>query len=225
MSAALLAVLDAVLHATNAARFQEPAAAERRNAGITAATRLNDLLILHRLGWDDVVAPGSRLAKLCGRLGSAYAAEREAAYDHAVRLILHRGTTWSELVRLPERLKGGPSALDRAVAQNARARGAPVRRHDTPPSAPPPSAPSPAAPAASASRSFATSPPEVDWITTVQRLKEHAAWRSESEYAALDALECRLFAGDAVSTQEAIWLRNLWWYAELHSPAAAEETR
>jgi hypothetical protein len=217
VSVALLAVLDAALRVTDAARLPDGPQAERRRAGIAAATSLNDLLIRHRLGWDDVVVPGSRLAKLCGRLGSAYAAEQEAAYDHAVRLILQRRTTWSELVRLPDRLKGLPSALDRAVARRGGAAGAQPRR-DAPAPAARPDAPS-------ASHSFATSPPEADWITTVQRLKEHAAWRSEAEYARLDTLECRLFAGHAMGAEDAIWLRDLWWYAELHSPVAAEGRR
>lgn len=88
-----------------ASRAEMGAEAERRSAGLAAAAGLHDLLARHRLGWGDVLPPGSRLAKLCGRFGSDYPAEREAAYDHAVRLILRRRATWSALARLPEALQ------------------------------------------------------------------------------------------------------------------------
>jgi hypothetical protein len=102
---ALLAQLDAGL--AHGAGDPSPA----WEAGLAAATRLNALLAQHHLGWHDVVAPGTRLAKLCGRLGSEYPAEREAAYRHAVRLILRSQTSWSALVGLPEALSSPPAAI------------------------------------------------------------------------------------------------------------------
>ena len=103
--AALLAALDAALPSVGAPA--EPGAAEthQRQAGVTAAVTLNALLVEHDRSWDDVIRePGTRLGKLCGRLGSTYEAERAAAYDHAVRLLCRRGARWSDLVRLPQAL-------------------------------------------------------------------------------------------------------------------------
>lgn len=74
------------------------------DSGLAAAVELNSLLLRHHLVWDDVAGSGSRLAKLCGRLGSDYQAERAAAYHHAVHLIRRRRTTWTALVLLPEAL-------------------------------------------------------------------------------------------------------------------------
>lgn len=106
---ALLALLDATLPADEAGLVAgREQAGGRRGAGLAAAGRLHDLLARHRFGWGDLLPDDSRLAKLCGRLGSDYPAEREAAYDHAVRLILRRRTSWSALARLPEPLRQPP---------------------------------------------------------------------------------------------------------------------
>lgn len=72
--------------------------------GLAAATELNVLLVQHHFVWADVLGPTSRLAKLCGRLGSDYEAERASAYGHAVRLILRQETNWSKLILLPHAL-------------------------------------------------------------------------------------------------------------------------
>ncbi len=99
---ALLALLDAGLaHGADEA-------APGWSAGLAAAVLLDALLAQHHLSWDSVVAPGTRLAKLCGRLGSSYAAERASAYGHAVRLILRCQTRWSALVVLPDALLSPP---------------------------------------------------------------------------------------------------------------------
>jgi hypothetical protein len=85
------------------------------DAGLAAATRLNALLMQHHLVWDDVIGAGSRLAKLCGRLGSDYEAERASAYGHAVRLIRRRETNWSALVLLPHPLPNVPGPAEISV--------------------------------------------------------------------------------------------------------------
>jgi hypothetical protein len=177
----LLAALDAAL----ADHVADPADDAPHARGFAAATGLNDLLIRHRLGWDDVVTPGSRLAKLCGRLGSEYRPEQQAAYHHAVRLIMACGASWTELVRLPE-------SVQRA-------------------------APEPVVATASV-----FSPPEEDWMHTVRGLKARAAWRSDGEHARLDALERELQAGHEVEPQDAVWLRDVWWHAELNNPEPEE---
>ncbi len=231
--AAMLAALDAALDAAASAPGRDKDA--RRAAGIAAATGLNDLLIRHELTWDDVVPPGSRLAKLCGRLGSEYPAEREAAYDHARRLLLGRRATWSDLVRLPASL--ACEALTReALTREGIGRFPAAAPHARPPHARPPhTRPSPArSPHARdgeglargvrpdaggpASRPTVVSPPEEDWTATVQRLKAGAALRSDAESVLLAALERGLAEGHAISVEEARWLRDIWWRAELHDP-------
>ena len=103
--AALLAALDAALPAGGAPTGPEAAETQRHEAGVAAAVSLNDLLVEHGQSWDDVIGePGTRFGKLCGRLGSSYQTERNASYDHAVRLLRRRGARWSDLVRLPQDL-------------------------------------------------------------------------------------------------------------------------
>ena len=109
--AALLAALDAALPHEDGP-LPGAAEVELHRAGLSAAIGLNELLIEWGLGWQDVVIPaGGRLALLCGRLGSAYEAEQEAAYLHAVRLIRRLGGPWSRLVHLPEGVAGAPAAI------------------------------------------------------------------------------------------------------------------
>ena len=50
----------------------------------------------------------------------------------------------------------------------------------------------------------------------MQRLRADAAWRSDSERALLAALEHGLAEGQAISVEEARWLRDIWWRAELN---------
>lgn len=102
---ALLAALDAALPTGGAPAEPHAAETQQHQAGVEAAVTLNDLLVEHGRSWDDVIGePGTRLGKLCGRLGSSYEAERAAAYGHAVRLLCRRGARWSSLVRLPQDL-------------------------------------------------------------------------------------------------------------------------
>ena len=223
-AAAMLATLDdALAAAASASGAPGGAAGSRRAAGMAAARGLNDLLIRHALVWDDVVAPGSRLAKLCGRLGSDYEAEREAAYDHALRLLLRRRATWSDLVRLPETLMreaaGRPSARlspGRSLARE----GAGVARR-TPPGAAVRAAGASSRPA---QRPAVASPPEEDWMATVRRLKVGATWRSDAEHALLATLERSLAEGHAISAEDARRLRDIWWRVELNEPAPKEAT-
>jgi hypothetical protein len=103
--AALLAALDTALPIDGAPTEPDAAETQQFEAGVAAAVSLNDLLVKHGRSWDDVIGElGSRLGKLCGRLGSTYEAERAAAYDHAVRLLRRRGVQWSSVVRLPQDL-------------------------------------------------------------------------------------------------------------------------
>ena len=101
----LLAGLDKALPAGNARVRPEGRDARQQAAGLLAAIGLNELLIAQGRCWHEIVgASDGRLAKLCGRLGSSYQAEREAAYDHSVRLLQRRNRRWSDLVRLPPEL-------------------------------------------------------------------------------------------------------------------------
>lgn len=201
--------VDAALPANEAALVHGGAGVDRRTAGIVAAAALNELLIQNRLGWNDAVAPGSRLAKLCGRLGSDYEAEREAAYDHAVRLILRRRATWSDLVRLPDALKRCPVETNRLARNGSREADAALETAS--PRFTEAAPPVPDCPAN-------ISPPEENWGTTIQRLYERVAWRSETEHARLDALQISLANGHALTKEDACWLREIWWYAELCDP-------
>lgn len=193
-AAALLDTLDAALLDQGASGGVGGA---RPAAGLAAATRLDRLLHRHHLVWDDIVAPGSRLAKLCGRLGSEFEAERAAAYDHAVRWLLSQNRTWSALVRLPEAV---------AVA-------VPIEEHAALSAASLPGA-------EQAARVIL--PPDGDWMTSVQHLRQRAGWRSATECRWLLALEERLASGVAIDPEEANQLREIWWYLELNTPGRQE---
>lgn len=154
---------------------------------------LDALLTRNRLGWADVLAPGHRLAKICGLLGSDFPAEHEAAYRHALRLILLARSTWSALVQLPPGLDGAPR----------------LARSEGPALLPDDDGPTPSA-------------PEVDWLTTIRRLKARTAWRSAEERLLLEALEGRLAAGETIAPGDARRFRDMWWCAELNDPAAED---
>lgn len=176
-------------------------AATSRVAGIAAAISLNALFIRNGLGWNDVVRSSNRLAKLCGALGSDFEAERAAAYDHAVRLIMRSASTWSLLVQLPVMLQNTSPSHDRLHPKIT----APVRM--------PKPIPHPF-------QSPSLSPPEHDWITTVHRLQERRAWRSQEEHIFLAALEASLIEGHAPADEVARRIRNIWWWAELKESAS-----
>jgi hypothetical protein len=110
---ALLATLDAALATDSVERWRVTVSHED---GLAAAVGLNALLIAHRLGWEDVIAPRSRLARMCGQLGSTFPAEREAAYHHAVRLLMERRSRWSDYVRLPNEVKRAVIAMPQAAS-------------------------------------------------------------------------------------------------------------
>jgi hypothetical protein len=201
-AAVLLAVLDAALEADT----DGP-----RAAGMAAAIALHRLLAAHRLVWDDVVTPASRLAKLCGCLGSDYAGEQSAAYDHAVRLLRRRRATWSSQVRLPvappRALPSAPRAAPAVAPAPPPARAAPRRQWDE-------HATGPTGPIAA--------PPETDWITTVRQLQMRAGWPPDMDHHRMDSLARRLVEGEAIDARDARWLRDLWWWQELNDIAAAE---
>ena len=114
----LLATMDAALRRDAIVFELGRLGADRQTPGLAAAVGLNQLLVMHGIGWDAVVAPDSLLVKLCGRLGSAFEAEREAAYAHALRFILRHRTTWSDLVRLPNGSPGRPPPVKPVAAPN-----------------------------------------------------------------------------------------------------------
>ncbi len=190
--AALLETLDAAL-----LDEQASGGGGRPALGLAAATRLDRLLRRYHLVWDDIVAPGSRLAKLCGRLGSEFEAERAAAYDHAVRLILSQRRTWSALAHLPEAVAAAAEIEADAMAAEPFLTGVPEV-------------------------GLAIQPPDGDWMTSVQHLRQRAGWRSNAEYQWLLALEQRLASGAVIDPAEASQLREIWWYLELNTPGPEE---
>lgn len=187
---ALVAALDAAMPSPFLA-----ASAEARSRGIAAAVTLNVLLSRYRAGWDEVVVRPARLARFCGPFGSDFPAEREAAYDHCVRLLLRSGLTWSSALRLP-------AAAD--AARSGRTANAPKSRPGPTTGLPtlhvPPS-------------------PEGDWQATLQGLIERRAWRSPENRKFLETLAALLARGHQIDLREARAVRNLWWSAETGSPS------
>ena len=89
-----------------------------------------------------------------------------------------------------------------------------------PPALAAPAAPEPA-PAAGFPPVPAYSAPDGDWPSTIAGLRSRAAWRSAAERRRLDALEALLHQGGDIGARDAIWLRDLWWFAELASHGEA----
>jgi hypothetical protein len=58
-------------------------------------------------------------------------------------------------------------------------------------------------------------PPEGDWVTTIDWLITQRAWRSERERGLLQVLAARAGTGATLDDADAVWLRELWWQAEL----------
>lgn len=185
---------------------QDGPAPDRPLNGLAAALRVTAWLLRHRCGWADVLIEEPALAKLCGRLGSAFDAEQEAAYVHALRYLVRHRRSWSTLIRMPAALGGVPG--QRLLQDVATPRGQPG-----------------AAPWAEIPVQPCHPPPEGDWATTVAWLIEHRAWRVAGERTLLDGLAAQLAAGEEINDADAVWLRELWWQAELlaaGSSAAAE---
>lgn len=195
----LLATLDKALPR----RLLTAEAATSRIAGLAAAISLNALFIRNGLGWNNVVVSSNRLAKLCGALGSDFEAERAAAYDHAVRLIMRSASTWSLLVQLPVSLQNISPSHNRPHPKIA----APVWM--------PKPIPHPF-------QSPSLSPPEQDCVTTVHCLQERRAWRSQEEHIFLADLEASLIEGHAPADEVARRIRNIWWWAELKEFASKD---
>ena len=70
-------------------------------AGLPLVRRLTALLLAQRCGWADIVTDDPVLAKICGRFGSAFPAEQEAAYIHALRHLRRRRSSWQSVLRVP----------------------------------------------------------------------------------------------------------------------------
>lgn len=189
---ALVAVLDAAMPSPFLA-----ASAEARFRGIAAAVTLNVLLSRYRAGWDEVVVRPARLARFCGPLGSDFPAEREAAYDHCVRLLLRSGLTWSLALRLPASV---------ATADAAQAGWT----EDAPKSRPGPTADLP--------MSHTPPAPDGDWPATLQKLIERRAWCSPEDRRFLGTLAASLARGHRIDLREARAVRKLWWAAEIDPP-------
>lgn len=97
--------LDLLLSALEAARDAAPADALAHAEAFDAALRACGL------SWQEVLPRLPTLAKMCGRLGSAYPAERAAAYGHALRELARHRHTWSSAVRLPGEPRGATGAV------------------------------------------------------------------------------------------------------------------
>lgn len=186
----LVRYLDAVAAADRAA-CQSGEDGGRRLAGLGPALRITALLLHHRCGWADMLTDEPALAKLCGRLGSEFRAEQEAAYVHALRHLARHGQRWSALMRVPAALCGVLQTPPEAFPEPRAA-----TRTDTPvqPSHP---------------------PPEGDWAMTIDWLIIQRAWRGERERARLHALAAQTIVGGTPDDADAVWLRELWWQAEL----------
>jgi len=196
---ALLAVLDAAMPGAQ----PSASAPGARARGLAAAAALGDLLAFHRSSWAEVAVGPPRLARFCGRFGSTFPAEREAAYDYSVRLLARAGLTWSSAFRLPPPMS---------------ASGA---------SRPPQDAPATAVPAFAAVRGgrpgqspvpHVPSAPDGSWAATLQGLLDGRALQSAEDRSFLVALLVAVAAGHQVGLQEARTVRNIWWAAEIDPP-------
>jgi hypothetical protein len=166
-------------------------------AGLPLALRLTALLLSQRRDWADMIADDAMLAKLCGRLGSAFAAEQEASYVHALRHLRRRRTRWGAVLRCP---------ADFGEGVGHAARGPDV---------------APGAPAAARTPGPSRhAPPEKDWLTTIERLIALQAWRDESELLLLRSLAAQGAPDAALNAADVVWLRDLWWDTELRAPLA-----
>jgi hypothetical protein len=104
LDAAASADIAACARAAAAQTAAAPAEAEWALAGLPAALRVTALLLHHGCGWADALIGEPALAKRCGRLGSEFHAERQAAYIHALRHLAQRRRSWSAVMRAPPEL-------------------------------------------------------------------------------------------------------------------------
>lgn len=183
----LVAALDAALPSPFLA-----ASVEAHSHGISAAVTLNVPLSRYRAGWDEAVVRPAQLARFCGPLGSDFPAEREAAYDRCVCLLLRSGLTWSLSLRLPASMATADAAQVGWIK-------------DAPKSRPGPTADLP----------MSHAPPDGDQPATLQRLIERRAWRSPEDRRRLGTLAGSLARGHQIDFREARTVRNLWWSAEM----------
>jgi hypothetical protein len=169
-------------------------------AGLAAALRLTALLQRHGCGWADALAGEPSLAKRCGRLGSAFGAERQAAYVHALRYLARRRRVWSAVVQVPSALRREPGAAAVRPVPPTDARPRPGARADRTPA-----------------------PPEGDWASTIAWLAAQRVWLDASQCAAVEYLASRIAEGAAPDRAEAAWLREMWWRVELRAAQPTED--
>jgi len=190
----LLRLLDALDHAGREGLSPADAAGE----GLPPARAIDALLRHNRLTWHDLLPRHPTLAKICGRFGSDFPAEREAAWRHAVRELGRRQDSWPTAAVLPAML--APPRPD---------------DDDTPP---PPVAP----PVFYEPRTRREAPaPDGDWLTTIRGLLQRAAWRTGGERDLLHDLERIALGGGPLAAAHRAIVRDIWWQAELADPAWA----
>jgi hypothetical protein len=191
----LLRLLDALEHASREGLPPAEAAQE----GLPPARAIDALLRHNRLTWHDLLPHHPTLAKICGRFGSDYPGEWEAAWRHAVRELHRRHDSWPTAVVLPAML-------------------APPRPGDD--DAPPPAPATP--PVFYEPRKRREAPaPDGDWLTTIRGLLQRAAWRTGGERDLLHDMErVALGGGDLAAAHRAV-VRDIWWHAELADPGWA----
>ena len=199
--------LATLLNALEAARLDGPRNTATQDDGVAVAVAFDALLRHSRLSWPEVLPGHPMLAKICGHLGSAYPAEQEAAYLHAIRELGRKRLTWPAAVRLPQ---AWPASLPFSQP--------PPFRPSVPKSTTPMVPPVQAAGARSAPQ-----PPDGDWVTTISGLLQRRAWRSPLERDLLSDLERQALLGRDIGATHAMIVRDIWWYAELAAGAGDPE--
>ena len=185
--------LATLLNALEAARLDGLRGTATQEDGVGIAVAFDGLLRHSRLSWSEVLPRHPMLAKICGHLGSAYPAEQEAAYLHAIRELGRKQLTWLAAVRLPQAWPAPPPF-------------SPSAPKNTTPVAPPVQA---------AGARLAPHPPDGDWVTTLRGLLQRHAWRSPRERDLLSDLERQALLGRDIGATHAMIVREIWWYAEL----------
>ena len=189
----LLRLLDALEHASREGLPPAEAAQE----GLPPARAIDALLRHNRLTWHDLLPHHPTLAKICGRLGSDYPGEREAAWRHAVRELHRRNESWPTAAVLPATLaRPRPGDDDAPMPATPPVFYEPRPRREAP-------------------------APDGDWLTTIRGLLERGAWRTEAERDLLHDLECMALDDGQIAAAHRAVVRDIWWVAELADPAWA----
>jgi hypothetical protein len=191
----LLRLLDALDHAGR----EGLSPAEAAHEGLPPARAIDALLRHNRLTWHDLLPRHPTLAKICGRFGSDFPGEREAAWRHAVRELIRRHDSWPTAIVLPATLAPPPPRDDDApmpVPATPPVFYEPRKRREAP-------------------------APEGDWLTTIRGLLQRGGWRTEAERDLLHDLERMALAGDPLADAHRALVRDIWWLAELADPGWA----